>query len=126
MPQCIRVGSQSSDEPKKKTVKKLKPSKALSWQENYSFANAGPNHAAGLKYYMRNEVMDQKMNFIWGWEGIASLKHDDEFAGKSQAINGQVLPPLDVQHRCQRMRLVEEVRQILLNVMSNDGAIGAA
>lgn len=68
MPQCIHVGSQSSDEPEKKIVKKKnknqQPSKALSWQGNYSFANAGPNHAAGLKYYMWNEVMDQKMNFI--------------------------------------------------------------
>lgn len=111
MPQCIHVGSQSSDEPKKKIVKKKqkkKTSKALSWQGNYSFANEGPNHAAGLKYYMWNEVMDQKMNFIWGWEGTASLKNDDEFAGKSQAINGQVLPPLDVQHCCQRMRLLKE------------------
>lgn len=78
----------------KKIIKKL--SKALSWQGNYTFANAGPNDAAGLKYYMWNEVMDQKINFIWGWEWTASLKHDDEFAGKSRTINGQVLPPLDV------------------------------
>lgn len=77
MPHCIHVGSQSSDEPEKKL------SKALSWQGNYSFANAGPNRAAGLKYYMQNEVMDQKMDFIWGWEWTASPKPDDEFAGKS-------------------------------------------
>lgn len=92
-PHCIHVGSQSSDEPEKKILKKL--SKPLSWQGNYSFAKTGPNHAAGLKYYMRNEVMDQKTDFIWGWEWTASLKHDDdEFAGKSRAINGQVVPPL--------------------------------
>lgn len=69
-------------------------SKALSWQRNQSFANAGPNHAAGLKYYMQNEVMDQKMDFIWGWEHTASLTHDDEFAGIPWVRNGQVLPPL--------------------------------
>lgn len=63
MPHCIHVGSQSSDETEKNN-KKL--SKALSWQGNYRFANVGPNHTAGLKYYMQNEVMDQKMDFIWG------------------------------------------------------------
>lgn len=117
---------------KKKKKKKKKLSKALSWQGNYGFANAGPNHAAGLKYYMQNEVMDQKMDFIWGWEWTASLKRDDEFTGKSWAINGQVLPPL----RCAAPPSSEAplpadeasrgVRQILLNAVSNDGAVRPA
>lgn len=64
MPHCIHVGSQSSDEPENIIIKKL--SKALSWQGNYSFANVGPNHAAGLKYYMQNEVMDQESGFYLG------------------------------------------------------------
>lgn len=71
------------------------------------------------------------MDFIWGWEWTASLKHDDEFAGKSRVRNGQVLPPL----RCAALPSSEallpdeaphEVRQILPNAPRNNGAVRPA
>lgn len=71
------------------------------------------------------------MDFIWGWEWTASLKHDDEFAGKSRVRNGQVLPPLRRAAPLSSEALLPDeapraVRQILLNALSNDGAVRPA